>query len=171
VRGSALGALSIPLFAQDYGNLFAQSSGHPVLTIANLNAFLQRIQGQGPAAPERSLVSAQTNLEQLLTSNFTLNPKQLEAFRTAFSERRLQFEDFIKAGLSQLRQRRTLAPMRAEFAATASPYIRIFGFGKELQGCKNEKLGALKRAPQKNPVADCIAVDCAFVMDCGSGCE
>jgi len=167
VRKSALGALSIPLFAQDYGRLFAQSAGKPVLTIASLNAFFQKIQGQGPAALERNLTAAQQNLEQLLMSNFTLNPKQLEAFRTAFSERRLQFENFIKEGMSQVRLLQPIPSLRAEFDPKVSPYVRIFGFGKEIQGCKNDNLGALKRTAQRAQVTQCgAAQNCIWVLDC-----
>jgi len=169
VRKSALGALSIPLFAQDYGRLFAKSADKPVLTIASLNAFFQQVQGQGPSALERFLAGAQPNLEQLLTSNFTLNPKQLEAFRTALSERRLKFEEFLTSGLSQVRLRQTIAPLRAEFDPKVSPYVRIFGFGKEIQGCKNEYLGALKRTPQKTPATDC-ANQCGHVFNCMLQC-
>jgi len=167
VRKSALGALSIPLFAQDYGRLFAQSAGKPVLTIASLNAFFQKIQGQGPAALERNLAAAQQNLEQLLMANFTLNPKQLEAFRTALSERRFQFENFIKEGMSQVRLLQPIPSLRAEFDPKVSPYVRIFGFGKEIQGCKNDNLGALKRTAQRAQVTQCgAAQNCIWVLDC-----
>jgi hypothetical protein len=165
VRKSALGALSIPLFAQDYGRLFAQSADKPVLTIASLNAFFQKVQGQGPSALERLLSGAQQNLEPLLTSNFTLNPKQLEAFRTALSERRLKFEEFFTSGLSQVRLRQTIAPLRAEFDPKVSPYVRIFGFGKEIFTCKNENLGALTLTPQKTPTANCVK-QCAHLFNC-----
>lgn len=170
VRKSALGALSIPLFAQDYGRLFAQSAGKPVLTIASLNAFFQKVQGQGPAALERNLAAAQQNLEQLLMANFTLNPKQLEAFRAAFSERRFQFEDLINEGTSRVRLRQPIPLLRAEFNPKISPYVRIFGFGKEIQGCKNQSLGALKRTAQRALVNDCKVTDCLWVVDC-TGCR
>ena len=165
VRKSALGALSIPLFAQNYGRLFAQSAGKPVLTIDSLNAFFQKVQGQGPAALERSLTAAQQNLEQLLMSNFTLNPKQLEAFRAALSERRFQFEEFLKIGMSQVRLRQPIPTLRAEFDPKAGPYVRIYGFGKEIQACKNQSLGALKRTAKRTQVSD-LANNCEWVMNC-----
>lgn len=163
VRKGAIGALSIPLFAQDYGRLFAQSAGKPVLTIANLNDFFRRMQGQGQAAFERNLASAQQNLEQFLMSNFTINTKQLEAFRTAFSERRFQFENFIKEGMSQVRLLQPIPTLRAEFNPKVSPYVRIFGFGKEIQGCKNENLGPLKRTGQR-----ALANNCNWAFECAS---
>jgi hypothetical protein len=169
VRKSALGALTIPLFAQDYGLLFAQSAGKPVMTIASLNAFFKNAQDRGPAAFERTLTAALQNLEQFLMNNFTINPKQMELFRAAYSERRSPIDEVLKAGIIQARSRGIVAPLRFAFDPNVSPLVRISGFGREAGGCGNIAVGALKRTAQRTLATDCVAKNCDWVMNCVSG--
>jgi hypothetical protein len=161
LKTGVVGPLLIPLFLEDVGRAFAQSGGKPVLTIAALNDLFQQMHAHGPAQAARLYQAMQANLEEFFLDRFTINPRQLAMLREAIGTRGPSYHAFIQRALQGLQSGGPVAPPMAEFNPKLSPYVQVRGFGEEVKGCANVRLGALGPAKKPSPGADCL-----FVMNC-----
>jgi len=168
IKKGALGALTIPLFAEDLSQVFGQTSGgKPILSISSLNGFFQKLPSLSPDRARGLLTAARQNLEGFLLDQFTVNPKQLEIFRKSYGPQKAQYDEFLRRFLEEFGQKRQLTPPRASFDPKISNYVRLSGFGMELNACLNEKNIALRRFNIKLPNgANCQARDCEWQLEC-----